>query len=600
VQAVGARRMRRGAGIAAIAAAALLGLRAPAGAGEYEAVEVGTTGLTLKNSAVHQPKLYIKADDALTERICCLLKDMDKMLAQLRALPPEMEDSTVLTQPSDEALAGLYELALEHNPKLLQMRAELGMLAARTRQAGAKSDPSLTLMMEKLPAPIPLPQVFHRPNAQGYSVGISQMFDSYGKRGLRRRIAGKDEEIKQLAIETMELDLLWDVENMYYELLDVKAQLRSLDANIALMKLLLELARAKYSAGLTMQAEVLNGEVRLSGMEQMRTELGTLEAQLGVKLAGMLGNPPGFDPAALTLPGAYPLPPSVDLDVDALTAEALARRPDQRRVDLGVQKAELEILMAKADYHPDYELMAEYMMEPGMHDSIKASVSFPLSLHKEEKQDAKVQEMRAEGEMTRAEGAVIRNEVKTQLGYLELEMQMHSKLAAMYADALVPQARLALESAIGGYSADMMDLSDLLMAQQNLLTQETELERNYIHILHVLADLQIVSAGAFDPAPYMLATTELDSAASTVSVPPGAAPPPSRGQAAAEQAGSARDTGFVAGLGLPSDATNDDGGKDDGSKNDDVKTDSAASDVATGDDGDFYRPYTPREGGESK
>lgn len=592
MQAANARGRRGGARFAALAAAALLAFSARSMAGEYEAVEVGTSGLILKNSAPHQRKLYIKAEDALGDRICCLLDDMDTLLEKLHALPPQNAGSPVLTEPSDPALAELYALTLGYNPKLQQMRSELGMLAARTRQAGAKTDPTLGVSFEDLPAPIPLPQVFHKPNAQGLTISLSQMFDSYGKRGLRRDISRKDEQLKELAIAQMELDMLWDVENMYYELLDVKAERRSLDANIELMKLLLELARTKYSAGFTMQAEVLNAEVQLSTMEQMRTEKSIEEQQMGVRLAGMLGNPPGFDPASLSLPESYPLPPSADFDTTALTEAALARRPDKAAVDLGIQRAQLEVLMAKADYHPDYELMAEYMLAPGMHDSIKAGISFPLSLHKEEKQDARVQEMHAEGEMTRAEGEVIKNNLATQIKDLQLEMQMHSRLAEMYRSALVPQARLALESAISGYSADMMDLSDLLMAQQNLLTQQTELERNYVHILHVLADLQVLTAGAFDPAPYLVATTSLEDESAAVKVPPAEAAPP---QPRAD-GGTAPDGSFVEGLELPDEDGAAESDKSQAEPVDGPPAPPAGTPTAPPDDeSGFYQPYKPKD-----
>jgi hypothetical protein len=89
---------------------------------------------------------------------------------------------------------------------------------------------------------------------------------------------------------------------------------------------------------------------------------------------------------------------------------------------------------------------------------------------------------------------------------MQAELRMHSRLAELLRGGTVPQARLALESNIAGFAANMMDMGELIMSQQLLLEQELELEENYIHILHTLADLHILTLGVLDPMPHYTPT----------------------------------------------------------------------------------------------
>ena len=139
---------------------------------------------------------------------------------------------------------------------------------------------------------------------------------------------------------------------------------------------------------------------------------------------------------------------------------------------------------------------------------------------------------------------------------------------------LVPQARLALDSNIAGYSANMMDLTDLLMAQQALLDAELELERGYIAYLRALAALQVATAGAFDPTPYLSPSLHLDVPA--VSVP------------AQEPAEPRTVTPFVDSLNLPQTGETPGTGEAAPPGPDPKQLDTAQ-------DG-FYAPFLPRHG----
>ncbi len=478
---------------------------APALAGEYTAVEVGSSGEILDNSALHQPKHYLRDDDELDERIRCLLADMDDLLMHLHTQPAQMADSPPVYAPADAELGRLFAIALDNNPDLVPMRTEMGMLAARTRQEGAKMDPMLGLELDDLNSPLP---VLRQARDMRVRVMLSQEFESYGKRGLRREIAHRDEVLKEFELKQEELDLLMELTGAYYDLFGSRARLRSLEQNIKLMGVLIELANRKYSVGLTPLAAVMSAQVQQTQMEAMRVELKNLIAQQEVKLEGLVGRPQGFHAADLRFDVVYPIPPAIDWDNQELLQALLECRPDYQLLEARAEQEDLRLELARREYRPDYTLSAEYSVSPMGQDGLMAGVEIPLFTHKEERQDAMVQEAHAEREKTDDEQAALENSLLSELEEFQYELRMHSQLVELYRKGLVPQARLALDSNIAAYSANMMDLSDLVMSQQTLLTQQQELEQNYIHIIHTLSDLQVMSCGAFDPQPYMVADPE--------------------------------------------------------------------------------------------
>jgi hypothetical protein len=191
-------------------------------------------------------------------------------------------------------------------------------------------------------------------------------------------------------------------------------------------------------------------------------------------------------------------------------------------------------------------------------------------------------------DVIRSQRDIVSNDIYTKLCDRQLELKMHSQLAEMYRSALVPQARLALQSGIAGFSADMLDLSDLIMAQQNLLRQETELERSYLNILHTLADLQIISGGAFDPSPYLIASVEQPpAAAGRIAIPQPAAEP------AASPGVPRTEPSFVDQLGLPVPET---GPAPEPAGAQEESADAGKAEQPDEPEDDFYKPYVPAGG----
>ncbi|MCB1218202.1 TolC family protein [bacterium] len=469
-------------------------------ASEYTSVEIGRTGQYLRNQATSQPKLYLPDDEALNARIGTVIGNMDELLAALHALPPELGSTELERLVSHDELLLLVNMALENSPELRPYRTQLGIQAARTRQAGAMRDPMFMFNLMNFPAP-QLP-VDDTPMTM-VSLGFSQSFEGYGKRKLRRNISNLEEQLTQYSLAQRELDLVGQVSDAYFEMLETQARLRILNENIELMRILIELAGVKAGLGQTSQAKLIDSQLELSRMTERQVLMQSMLARQRNRLAGLLGNDPRFDSMELQLSASYPLVHDPEIDNAELFSASLELRPDFRRLELMEFQHDLMVELAARGYRPDYTISTSVGLKWGMRNMVSAGVSFPLMTHKEERQDAALQEARAERALVDDSRAMLVNNLETQITGLELALAEDCEIIRIYRDVLVPQARLGLESELRSYAAEGAELDELVKSQLGLLNLQQELELRNISYLANLARLQILTAGAFDPGPYL-------------------------------------------------------------------------------------------------
>ncbi|MCB1185640.1 TolC family protein [bacterium] len=470
-------------------------------ASEYTSVEIGSTRQYLRNQATSQPKHYLPDDEALDARIGTVIGNMDELLAALHALPPELDSEELSRVVNHEELLELVNIALDNNPELRPYRTQLGIQAARTRQAGAMRDPMLMFNLMNFPAPqLPIDDT---PMTM-VQIGMSQSFEGYGKRKLRRNIRNLEEQLTQYSLAQRELDLVGQVSDVYFEMMETEARLRILEENIELMQVLIELAGVKAGLGYTSQAMLIDSQLELSKMTERRVLLNSMLAKQRNRLAGLLGNDPRLDAMELKLSASYPITHAPGFDNAELFSESLERRPDYLKLDLMEYQQDLMVELASRGYRPDYTISTSIGLKWGMRNMVSAGITMPLFTNKEDRQDAELQEARAERALVDDKKAQLTNNLETQITGLELALAEDSEIIDLYRDVLVPQARLGLESELRSYAAEGAQLDELLKSQLGLLNLQQELELRNISYLANLARLQILTAGAFDPAPYLL------------------------------------------------------------------------------------------------
>ena len=281
-------------------------------------------------------------------------------------------------QPADTLLASKW-WELFNDPELNRLEEQvaisnqnIALAAAQYRQAralvqGSRSAlyPALTIGASATRSQASANVGRSQGSAQGgvqsdylLPANLSWEIDVWGR--IRRTIessqAGQQASAADLA--AAQLSVQSELASNYYQLRSLDAQSKFLDETITYYRKTLDLTNNRYSAGIAARVDVLQAETQLKSTQAQRIDLGVQRAQLEHAIAVLIGKPAGaFSLSPLPLTAA---PPPIPL---ALPSELLERRPDIASAERHMASANAQIGIARAAYYPTVKLSASLGLE---------------------------------------------------------------------------------------------------------------------------------------------------------------------------------------------------------------------------------------------
>jgi NodT family efflux transporter outer membrane factor (OMF) lipoprotein len=140
--------------------------------------------------------------------------------------------------------------------------------------------------------------------------------------------------------------------------IDVQAQL--LDDTVAAFNRFLQLTRNRYNAGVVGKSDVIQAEAQVRSTEAQRVDLGVQRAQLEHAIAVLAGE----TPASLSVPPAT-MVATLPAIPPGLPSELLERRPDVARAERNVAAANARIGVAQAAFYPSLTISASAGLRGG-------------------------------------------------------------------------------------------------------------------------------------------------------------------------------------------------------------------------------------------
>lgn len=178
--------------------------------------------------------------------------------------------------------------------------------------------------------------------------------------GTRRAVeaAKADIEAAEENRRDVQVTLVAELARNYFSLRSVQSSLDITNNNIRIQRETLELARARFQAGLTSELDVKTAEAQLASTASAVPVFETAVDQHIHRIGGLLGGEPGalrdeLSPVA-ELPKA---PPEVPV---GLPSELVRRRPDIRRAERELAAATARIGVAAADLFPKFSLTGSF------------------------------------------------------------------------------------------------------------------------------------------------------------------------------------------------------------------------------------------------
>ena len=367
-------------------------------------------------------------------------------------------------------LHDLIATALANNPEV--QAAQKRYEAARQRPSGESSlpDPTLSLGYASNGGPLPGQGLGTDPTSN-IGVMVSQEFPYPGKRKLRGDIAAKEADAEFQQYQTVQLSVRSRVVQAFHRLHHAYAALEILAQGKNLFVQVIRVSEARYAAGKAAQQDIFKAQTQLSILEtriiRMEQDRRTAEAEINSLLNRTPGAPVGI-PETLD-----PAPLRLSLSEVIEKAETLA--PALKREQKMIERNELAVNLARKDFYPDYTVSGGYFNQGRMPPMYQFRIDIPLRLYAERKQrpalNAQVSRLTEARRNFTAAGQSL--QFKVQEAYLAAQTSF--RLLNLYADTILPQSALTVESSLSSYETGATDFLSVLTN----LTTKVEAEERY-------------------------------------------------------------------------------------------------------------------------
>jgi cobalt-zinc-cadmium efflux system outer membrane protein len=360
---------------------------------------------------------------------------------------------------TDARLQALLQEADDANPEVVAARARMEAAARRAERAAVLPDPMLSVGYTN----DGLQPTLGRREMTTLGVLLSQDLTRGSVRKLRGEQAGRDTEIAQLKLERTRLDVAAAVHRAYVALQRARGVLALLEEERPLWAEIADSARVRYEVGRGTQVDWLRARIEGSRNRQARAEtqadVDTEQSELDL----LLGHTP--DTPIETSPSLVldPLPSSAD----DLLAEGERVSPELRAAVAEEDRRRAGVALAQAARGIDLTLQAGYMNRGGLDPMWQVGIAASLPVRRSRVR-AGVGEAQADLQASGGDREAIRRLLRQRTLARLSRLRSAAEAAAVYREEIVPQGRLAAESARASYEAGSLPLTVVLEAMASV------------------------------------------------------------------------------------------------------------------------------------
>ncbi len=366
---------------------------------------------------------------------------------------------------ADEAVITLKDLeqeALKNNPEILMAQKKAESFEEKKTVASGMPDPMIGYMVQNVGSPGTWSVGKEDMSMQG--VVFTQEVPFPGKLGAKGRSAGKEAERAEEAARETKLRILSGLRSAYYDYYLAYKSGDILDQTKELMKNFQRIAETRYATGQGMQQDVLRAQVEVTMLlDRIADQDQKKEAQAAVinRLTGRdplsaLGRPADLSPAAF------------DKTQDELVSMALKHSPALEERRRRVEQSREDLSLSKREFLPDMVVSGGWFTRGEKSDVWQASVMFKVPLYFWNK-SAAVRAASADVHSAQYDLEASRLDVLARVKDLYTTIKTSEHHLHLYEAGIIPQARLAMQSATTNYQVGKADFLTLLDSESLLL-----------------------------------------------------------------------------------------------------------------------------------
>jgi outer membrane protein TolC len=250
------------------------------------------------------------------------------------------QDNAALTLPE------CIEIALEKNPLILSAADYYRASLARIHQARALPQPSIGYDSDLQPG------FFDFSGSMESYLGITFELPFPTKLSAKGKIATKESEVFLAETDLLRLELVYQVKEAFYALLNAERKLTYAEDNLELARDFAEQTDLKFQEGEVAEVEALRARVGAAAAMNL-VRAATNEVRLARAVLNFhLGR---RDSEPLAIEGELHVTRVVS-EVDELKELAFATRPETRAIELALEREQIARSLARQSYVPDLEV----------------------------------------------------------------------------------------------------------------------------------------------------------------------------------------------------------------------------------------------------
>lgn len=407
------------------------------------------------------------------------------------AAPPLLAHASQV--PARLSLAEAVRLAEQSHPSLAAAGARVEAAAAGLAAARERPNPVLAFSAEGY-----RPWAGTSADEMETVLAVSQEIETGGRRRLRSEAAAAGVAANRAGASDSRRQVRLEVERAYFRLVLARSEADAAAAALSEVDRVIGINRARYRQG-----EVSGGELRRLEVERMRFSDDVVAARLSEKnargaLLSLLGaerlDAPLEPTDGLTVPapggavGTEQAAPA-SLDAAALTARALAARPDLAAVRQAEVRAQRDWQLQRALRLPTLAVGAGYRRDYGQ-NGLVVTGSLPLPLFA--RNAAGIARAEAERRLAASEARQLERAIALEVQQAVNTVEaVRTRLAALESDYL-SAAKEARDSALAAYRSGATGLIDYLDAQRAYRDVQRTYQRTLFEHRLGLAELEAV------------------------------------------------------------------------------------------------------------
>ncbi|MEO5351907.1 MAG: TolC family protein [Magnetococcus sp. XQGC-1] len=335
--------------------------------------------------------------------------------------------------------------------------------AARAEGAGALPDPMLQFTLDDISKNSDgLPS---RAAVEKYT--LQQTVPWWGKRDLQRGMAEAESQEAAGKLAEVEAEIALRIKTAYADYHRVHLSMDQTADLLQVMRSLVQIARFRYAQGLATQQEPTTAEAERGVLDVEQVRLGKERGRIRSRLNALVNRKP--DAPIVEHPHLRHLSPPDALNYESLLARAQTHNPALSMVRARTQVAQQEHQLSATGWYPDLNLGFGLVQRrnPGEKNGFEAMVGVNLPVQWSARQ-AKERETAAKIGAVQEQLANEELRVDSSLRETLLSLEEAREVAHLTSTTLLPQARIALQSALKGYQTGSTDSIAVLDAVQRV------------------------------------------------------------------------------------------------------------------------------------